>query len=874
MAAHLVATQSPPPITIDQVLTELSKQLPSYMVPARASWAKTLPTTLAGKLDRRALPLLEGIDLVDAPTSPAPSDPREARILEAMREILGGAFPSHSGVDFFAAGGDSLRAARLISLLRQAPNTARLAVRDVYRHRTAGALAYALDVPPPSELGAQNEAPPTVRGQNRPILFTLGQISWLLLELSALSMLGYAGVFWVLPRLLENWGPVGQCLSWPLLSLITAWAWCPLAVGCTWLAKRLLVGRYQAGSHPGFSGFALKHWIVAHCAQWIPWRRISGTPLTAAVLKSLGAKIGERVHFHPGVDLTRGGWDLLEIGDDVTLSRDASLGVIALSRGRIDFRPVAIGAEATIGVRAHVAGGSTVGLGAQLTDLSASRSDGTVAGGRIFDGVPATDVGSVPNKPIATEPESTPGCHGLALVASRLGIELALAIPPTALLAAALWHQSLETEQLLAWLARPALDPWWISTVVVGMALLVATRLVAQAILMRALGRIRPGVVPQFGATARRITLKTEILESASNWLSGTVFWPMWLRLAGAKLGRRSEISTVLDVVPELFALGDESFFADGIYLAGPRFDRGTITLTPTRLGRGTFLGNHCTVPMGAHWPDGVLIGLSTPGGLPSPGPITSWFGHPPFELPRREIVRVDRRFTHEPDLIRWLSRLFWECARALIPGMGFLITLAWYTVVANRTDHLSPLASRIGATMIATIGAGALAILVVWALKWILLRRVHPGQHALWSSWASRWDFHYVVWGRLGHPVLARFEGTLLLPWYLRAMGMRIGRLPLLGPGFAHVVDPDMLHFGDHVTVEGQFQAHSFEDRVLKIDHVHIHSGATVGAHAVLLYGATIGTHTAVLPHSVVMKHEHLLPDSTYVGVPTTRID
>jgi hypothetical protein len=52
-----------------------------------------------------------------------------------------------------------------------------------------------------------------------------------------------------------------------------------------------------------------------------------------------------------------------------------------------------------------------------------------------------------------------------------------------------------------------------------------------------------------------------------------------------------------------------------------------------------------------------------------------------------------------------------------------------------------------------------------------------------------------------------------------------------LLGPGFAHVVDPDMLHLGDDVTVQALFQAHTFEDRVLKVDHVHVRDGATVGA-------------------------------------------
>jgi non-ribosomal peptide synthetase-like protein len=157
-----------------------------------------------------------------------------------------------------------------------------------------------------------------------------------------------------------------------------------------------------------------------------------------------------------------------------------------------------------------------------------------------------------------------------------------------------------------------------------------------------------------------------------------------------------------------------------------------------------------------------------------------------------------------------------------------------------------------------------------VLALKWALLGRVKPGIHPLWSCWCSRWDFLYVVWAVYARAALGALEGTLLLTAYLRAMGMRIGRDVVLGPGFAQVVDPDMLELGDGSTVSALFQAHTFEDRVLKIDRVTIRAGATVGSGAVLLYGADVGEGTRVAPHSVVMKREVLLPGRSYEGCPT----
>ena len=65
-------------------------------------------------------------------------------------------------------------------------------------------------------------------------------------------------------------------------------------------------------------------------------------------------------------------------------------------------------------------------------------------------------------------------------------------------------------------------------------------------------------------------------------------------------------------------------------------------------------------------------------------------------------------------------------------------------------------------------------------------------------------------------------------------------------------------------------FQAHTFEDRVLKVGPVKIGAGATVSFGTVPLYGAVIGEGAHVGAHSVVMKHEHLRPRLRYQGVPT----
>jgi non-ribosomal peptide synthetase-like protein len=213
---------------------------------------------------------------------------------------------------------------------------------------------------------------------------------------------------------------------------------------------------------------------------------------------------------------------------------------------------------------------------------------------------------------------------------------------------------------------------------------------------------------------------------------------------------------------------------------------------------------------------------------------------------------------------------VFWELLRFTLPVVPTLTLLFWFELLDAAEPAFSFPVFLFGMVPLVSVGLAAFLCLLVLVLKWALLGRVRPDIHPLWSCWCNRWDFLYMAWAFYARPVLSMLEGSLLLAWYLRAMGMQIGRRVAMMGGFAHVVDPDMLHFEDDTTVSCQFQAHTFEDRVLKIDHIWIRRGATVAGNAVLLYGADIGEETNVAPHSVVMKRESLLPNHRYAGCPT----
>jgi len=868
LVAFVVPSDAAAPPAAEDLRAALAKVLPSYMVPVRFGVVDALPRTVGGKLDRSALPrLAPAADATnDAPHVP-PETATQRAIATAMQQILGRDISIDR--DFFMdLGGDSLTAAMLVTRLRDDPATSWVAVRDIYDARTVMALA---DRAPATTPHRDRVPSSTHESPRRSIGTTIVQTLWLVAGHLTASAATYLLAFALLPWLMRTMGLTRALLLLPAIAVVSVVAYAPLAVLFAVLVKRACIGRYQPMTAPVWSSFYVRHWIVLAAARLVPWRMLQGTVFQSTALRALGANIGQRVHIHRGVDLTHGGWDLLTIGDDVSIGQEAVIGVVELDDGMVVVGPVTIGNGARLDVRAGVAGNTTIEADAHLSALSSLPSHGHIPKGERWDGVPARPSGlCAAPPPVDRTSEWSPLAHGAVIIVGESVVSLCKWLPIALLGIVASRVYGIESDQVWSWMEVP-LASW--AAIALGLALLVLSvpmTLVLDVLLMRAIGRVMPGVISVWSAAYIRVWLKTGIVASAGNWLSGTLFWPMWLRAAGMTIGERCEVSTIIDVVPELLTFGPDVFLADGIYLGGPAIQRGAVTLAATRLGARTFLGNHVVIPGGQRLPDDILLGVSTVADDRVIREGTSWFGHPPFELPRREVVEFDRALTHEPSLIRYWNRVFWEALRISLPVPPALVLIGWFRAI-SAADNQASLAMMIGAVVpLATLAALLALCGLVLAMKWLLLGRVRPGQHALWSCWCSRWDFLYVAWNLYASPALAALEGTLWLPWYLRAMGMTIGRGVVLGPGFAQVVDPDMITIDDGATVHAMFQAHTFEDRVLKIDHVRIRRHATLANGTVVLYGADIGEGTHVAPHSVVMKHERLLDGRHYEGAPT----
>ncbi|WNE94149.1 non-ribosomal peptide synthase/polyketide synthase [Streptomyces luomodiensis] len=121
----------------DALRAHLATALPEHMVPSAVVVLDTLPLTLNGKLDRRALPAPAYGGRPEADRR-GPRTEREKTLCGLFADVLG---LDGVGIDdgFFDLGGDSIMSIQLVSRARRAG--LELSVRDIFEHRTVAALA-------------------------------------------------------------------------------------------------------------------------------------------------------------------------------------------------------------------------------------------------------------------------------------------------------------------------------------------------------------------------------------------------------------------------------------------------------------------------------------------------------------------------------------------------------------------------------------------------------------------------------------------------------------------------------------------------------------------------------------------------------------
>jgi non-ribosomal peptide synthetase-like protein len=868
---QLVAFLVPEPgATLDPKLlrANLRATLPPYMTPARYETRDALARLSSGKVDRKAL---KKEPLTAPVSSEAQEEPRtetEALLLEAAQKVLPPqAMPFEA--DFFTdLGGHSLLAARFVSVVRQTQRLAGITLQDMYAARTLRAIAALLD-----EKSASAGAPKDLSFTPPPLLrrFLCGLAQAICLPfLLALSTAQWLAVFVSYMLLTDTDASFGQEVVsllgvYVVVNIVTV----ILAIALKWI----VIGRFKPGRYPIWGVYYFRWWLVQRMLTLTHIKWYQGSPLMRVYLQALGVKVGQDANIS---EVEIGALDLVSIGEGTTIGARANLSNVSFVGAEMIVGEIEIGPDCYIGSSAVIEDHCVLEEGAEIRDLTALAPHTRVGAWEIWDGSPASCVGTVDKESLRPFPKVSGAKRSLQTFLYTL---LLLSIPPVGLLPLfpAFWVFDRIDEMLgLAavsrqlYMASIPIMAWPTSFVMV----LVTVGFIA-CVRWIILPRVREGHYSVFSWFYMRkwaVALATEVTLETLSSLYATIYMRAWYRLMGAKIGKDSEISTNLAGRYDLVEIGEKCFIADEVILGDEDVRRGWMRLERLKTGSRVFVGNDGVVPPGAVIPDGALIGIKSKppaNDLMSEG--DTWFGSPPIKLPvRQKFDGGGANWTYEaPRWKKWARGAF-EAVHISLPTMLFITAGTW------SIEWFGPalLDGRIGTVLWEFVAAStiiaAVMTLVVIAVKWLTMGRYEPVTKPMWSWWAMRTEAVAVLyWGLAGKVLLDHLRCTPFLPWIMRLFGAKIGKGCVFD--MTDITEFDCVEVGDFCNLNSlcALQTHLYEDRVMKVGRVKVGSGVTVGSGSTVLYDSHVGDFARLGPLTIVMKGESIPAHTEWVGSP-----
>ena len=830
----------------------LAEQLPAALVP-RLVQVDELPTRTSGKVDRDALPW-------PPPGGANNSGDEEAANLSGTvawlaglwRDLLGAALdsPDSPAADFFALGGGSLSAAQLVATLRL--RHPQVTVADLYDHPRLGSLAGFLDeLDPPPQVTERVVAPTPRRTQAAQTLLSVP-----LATLAALPWVTWLALGNNVARALHV-VPWTVAVNWWLIGVAFVLFVTPVGrMGIAALFARMLLSKVKPGTYRRGGSVHLRVWFVERLTEASGAQNLAGAPWLVYYARALGANIGKGVDLHSMPPVT----GLLTLGHRSAVEPEVDLCGHWIDGDAFHVGDITIGDDATVGARTTLLPGAIVGKNADVAPGSGVLDK--IKNGQYWKGSPAVKSGRV-NHPWPDERPPTRSrwvpIYGLtSLLLSALPLIAAATV--LAVIGVAV-HRTHRLSQ--------AVLPALLWTPVATLAALVVYALSTMiAVRTLSLG-LREGYHPVRSRAGWQLWATERLMDAARNYLFplyASLLTPMWLRLLGTKVGRGTEISTVL-LTPKFAVIEDSAFLADDTMVASYELGGGWIYTAKTTVGRRAFLGNSGIAQPGRRVPDDGLVAVLS-AAPPKAKRGSSWLGSPPMRL-RRRPAEADAATTYNPPLRLKVMRAVVETFR-LLP---VIVTVAIGLAVLGALQALARIFGIWWAALcggLVLLAAGAVAGAVTVAAKWLVVGRIRASEFPLWSSFVWRNEVADTFVETVAAPWFARAaSGTPVMNIWLRALGAHIGRGAWCETYW--LPEADLVSLGKGATVNRGcvVQTHLFHDRVMRMDPVVLEPGATLGPHSVALPAARLGSGATVGPASLVVRGDEVPSSTRWQGNP-----
>ncbi len=389
-----------------------------------------------------------------------------------------------------------------------------------------------------------------------------------------------------------DWATTGY--TYVLFSPVLAFTYVLLMCFLTVAAKQLVMGRVSPGTYSLNSFFYVRYWFVQQVND-LALRLLHPIYATLYVIpwyRALGVSVGRRAEISTASAIVP---DLVEIGAESFIADSVVFGAARIGPGTITLARTSIGRRSFIGNSALLPTGTVIGDEVLIGVLSKppSKPEQALQAGTTWFGSPPIQL---PVRQISTMfDEGARFNPSRRLIVIRLLIEaIRVLLALTMFLTffdvifsiigdiADLPHAGLRIA-----LAFPALY--------VGFAL--ACGLFVLALKWLVIGRYRPTTQPLWSTFVWRTELVTATYENLAvpnllEPLRGTPWLPLYLRLMGARIGKRCYVDTTDLTEHDLVSIGDDAALNDFAGLQTHLFEDRVMKVGSIRVGNRATIGS------------------------------------------------------------------------------------------------------------------------------------------------------------------------------------------------------------------------------------------------------------------------------------------
>ncbi|MBA3828996.1 MAG: amino acid adenylation domain-containing protein [Taibaiella sp.] len=858
-----VKEDTPGSFNEENVKEFLRAKLAAYMMPSVFMVLEEFPYLASGKVDRKKLPEPDMARVVSSSHTVPPRTETE-KIIHGLWEKYFHPNPVSIYDDFFELGGYSLLAAMLVSELRKQEGMAALSVEDIYKNPVLEKFAAHADAVIEKHK-ANNTGKSTQKHKVKPANMFVFATTALLQLVSVIFFYTLTACFMLLPYYYFKEEPTVSYQDIFLVVVLTSLLMVPAMMVISIIVKWLFIGKFRAGRHKLWGFYYFRFWFVKKFIEAIPLTLLSGTPFLAAYFRAMGAKIGRRVYL--GTDRIRI-FDLTTIGDGSSVLKEANLMGYTVQDGQLIIGSITIGKDCVVGLRTLVSYNGVMHDHAVLGELSLIPPGEQIPSGEYWQGSPARFIHK--ETVVADTPAAVTGFRYFMYSLGQSIAALGLFVIPL--------FVSFPFVLIGYWV----LHHWGFNSLIICLLPMTALYIITYCLLVAAIkwtivGRSKEEDISIYsGKYIRKWFVDNLIQITLLSFRSiyATIYLPSWLRLMGAKIGKRAEISTVNQISTDLLEVGSGSFLADSVSIGSPLVSRGVMRYKITKVGSRTFIGNSAVLISGKEVGNNALIGvLSIPPANKGTRQTdnTSWLGSPPMFLPRRQIAEgFTEAQTFSPPVHMVVLRGFIEFFRITLPlAIPSALILMFYHLITMKFEDTEVPWLIMHATVL-FIYMSLIMVAIAVVAKWLLVGKYKPKQKPLWSTFVWRNELVNSLCESMAYPYVVNFLlGTPFAPVFFRLMGASFGKKVFMET--TELTEFDLVKVKNNVSLNFgcTIQTHLFEDRVMKMSYLHIMDNCTIGAMAVVLYNSEMDQYSSLNGLSLLMKGEVLPAHTKWQGSP-----